>query len=525
MSDGGAAGSGGSGGDLTCQPGVPATSQVPRMLDSEYDNVVRDLLGVTTLASTNQPPSYSLLADSPGDITSDAWRLYLSVADEIASSVMSGTQKTKFISCDPAATPSCLSDTVKSFGRKAFRRPLTDTEVSSFLRLTSVSPQGTPDEIAEAILYTFLASPSFIMLPELGSDKEGDAIKLTSYEVATRLSFLLWNSVPDDTLNAAADSDQLQTKDQILAQAERMLKDPRAQTGLIAFGRYYLGTQQQASHWGKMDHDSSVYPQFSTADYVPLLGEIDSFFSDVAFGGGAFKDLFLSNVGFVDRDTAPLYGLDPSKYGTDLTRVTLDANQRPGFLTRVGFLSSYSHYATTSSILRGAFITLNVLGIDTGTPPVGANQTPLPAGNYTTERQVEEAVTAGQTCAGCHANYLNPPGYVLEHYDAIGGWQDTDPLGGAIDGAADVIFTADAMPQHITSPLELMQAIAVTPGAQHHFCEQMVAYASGRTPNPSDACTVDVLANRTATGNYPIASMFSDYTQTDAFRLRTVGVP
>ena len=514
---------GGSAGTEACTPGIPATSQVPRMKNAAYDSVLRDLLGVTTLASasgSSNKPSDLLYPDSDGDLVADAWRLYQDTASTIAQAVMTGSNKTNFIACDPAAS-GCLSDTIESFGRKAFRRPLTAAEVTSFLRLTNAPTPGTPDEVAEAILYTFLASPSFLLLPELGQDKEGDALKLTDYEVATRLSFLLWNSVPDGALNDAADNGQLETKDQILAQAQRMLKDTRTQTALTAFGRAYLGIVPGSFWLGNTTHDPTAYPEFTAAVVAPMLTEVDSFFADVTFGGGSFKDLFLSNVGFVNRDTAPLYGLDATQFGSDVTRVELDANQRPGVLTRVGFLSTFSHFEETAPVLRGAFVEKNVLGIDPGPPSPGVPMSLPPPGDYTSERRKVEALISQAACAGCHS-ILNPPGFVLEHYDAVGSWQDVDPLGGAIDGTADVVLS-DTETKTISSPLELMTALAGSAGAQRRFAEQLVAYASGREPNPFDACTVETLAANLAQDGYAVRELFADYTQADSFRLRTVG--
>ncbi len=173
---------------------------------------------------------------------------------------MTGANKSLFIACDPAVG-SCLSDTIKSFGRKAFRRPLTATEVTSFERFKNVTPAGTPAEIAETILFAFLASPSFIMLSELSADKnlEGTANKLTSFEAATRLSFLLWGTVPDQELNTAADNDQLTSKEQIAAQARRMLTSDKVAPAVARFHQAYLGIET-SSHWlNNKEHD----PKFS----------------------------------------------------------------------------------------------------------------------------------------------------------------------------------------------------------------------------------------------------------------------
>ena len=506
-------------------PGIPQTSQIPRMKGVAYDNVVRDLLGLTTLSGNgNQPPSAILAPDSDGALTDIAWNGYLSAAAEIASEVMAGGNKSNFLTCDPATnTTTCLTNIVKSFGRKAFRRPLTSTEVTSFMRLASLTPAGTPAEVAEAILYAFLASPSFILLPELAQDKDSSgSLKLNSYEVATRLSFLLWSSVPDDTLSSAADSGQLTTKDQIGAQAQRMLKSDKAKAVVTNFVHYYAGIET-GSHWiNNNSHDSAKYPSFTDASYAPALAEIDAFFQDVVLNGGKFKDIFLGTSGFVTKDTAALYGLSSGSYGTQPTKVQLDSKQRPGFLTRVGFLSTFSKYDVTSPILRGAFISGRVLGVNPGTPdPAFINMTP-PTANYTTQRQAVEALTANEPCHSCHGVNINPSGFVLEHYNSVGTWQDKDPLGGDIDGTADVRFSATNT-KTIDSPLALMTEIGNLPEAKRYLAQQWVAFASGRVANQNDACVVDQLSTNMASDSYPVLSVVSDYTQADSFRLRTVG--
>ncbi len=515
-------GAGGSGGVTTCVPGVPASTQIPRLRNTQYDDVMNDLLGVTTLASAgNGTPSSLLAEDSGGAMTDIGWSAYQNAANKLATEVMAGPNRAKFISCDPAM-PACLTSTIQSFGRKAFRRPLTDAEVAAFETLTSVTPAGTPEQMATAILYTFLASPSFIMIPELAQDTEAGAIKLSSFEVAARLSFFLWNSVPDDALNTAADNGLLATSQQILEQAQRMvLVRAKAAPVVSAFHRAYADIRL-GSHWDSIDHDTTTYPKYSPAVRTAMMKEIDAFFENVAFQDGSFKDLFLSSAAYVNADTAAIYGLDPAAYGPELTRVALDANQRPGFLTRVGFLSSFSSPGTSSPLLRGAYLTRSILGIHIDDPPADASKTPIPPGTYTTYRQAMEALTAGPKCAGCHAPLINPPGFVLEHFDSIGEWQDTDRMGGAIDGTANVMFSEDRI-ETITSPLELMTEIGTGPEAQHLYAERWVSFATGRVPNPNDACEVNTLSARLAQNGYRILDLVTDLTQAESFRLRTVG--
>ena len=510
---------------IACVNGIAPTTQIPRMMDAQYDNVINDLLGVTALTSnSNLPPSSMLSPDSAGSLDAIGWNGYLTAAQAIAAQVMANTtNKAKFMSCDPTTnTTTCLTTTVQTFGRKAFRRPLTTTEVTSFMRLNSLTPAGTPAQVAQAILAAFLASPSFIMLPELNQTASGSSIQLNNYELATRLSFLYLNSTPDDTLATAANSTTLMTKAQILTQAKRLLGSPKATAMADAFTAYYLAIQN-GSHWlNNTTHDATAYPAFTTSSYAPAMAEINSFFENVTLNGGAFKDLFLSNVGYVTKDTAALYGLTGTTYTTTPTQVSLDATKRPGFLTRVGFLSTFAHSDVTSPILRGAFITGRVFGINPGTPDAKFLMATPPAGTYTTERDAITAMVANQPCLGCHGTYINPPGFVLEHYNAVGTWQDTDPLGGTINGTADVYFSSTDT-KTISSPSDLMTEISTLPNAQYTFAQDWVAFASNRNANANDACTVNTLSTSLAQSSYTIASMMADYTQADSFSLRTVG--
>ena len=167
---------------------------------------------------------------------------------------MTGPNKSKFIGC-AAATAGCLEQTIRSFGRKAFRRPLTDAEVARFQKLGQTMPVGSPDEVAETTLLAFLVSPSFLLVPELTTtaDPTAQGIQLSSYEVATRLSLLLWDWSGRHA-NAAADADQLQTKEAILAQGAA--NDPvRDKTGplIASFHRDWVQMNNGNAHWWKTD--------------------------------------------------------------------------------------------------------------------------------------------------------------------------------------------------------------------------------------------------------------------------------
>ncbi|HTB56545.1 MAG TPA: DUF1592 domain-containing protein [Polyangia bacterium] len=519
---------------ITCSPGIPATTQFRRILNTQYDNTVRDLLGVTSVTAPEGTgvPSSVLYADFDGAMNSDAWRIYQDVGAAIADQVMASTTlKTNFITCDPS-TSGCLQTTIQTFGRKAFRRPLTTAEVSNFMALGTGTPTYTPTQVANTILYAFLVDPSFIYIEETNttaapSPAPSGSLLLSSDEVAARLSYMIWGSTPDATLSTAADNNQLQTPAQILAQAQRMVAvSSKTAPQLSAMHDKWVQMENSGQHWWKIDHDPTVFPLYQAGDVATYQAEMDNFFATVA-QTGTYSDLFLSNVGFVTSDTAQIYGLsNASTYGTTLTKVQLDSNQRPGFMSRIGFLQSYSHYSNTAPILRGAFIAIYMLGINVPPPPAGAAMTPIPPGTYATNRDATVALVtqSGTTCSGCHTNVIDPFGFALENYSGIGQWQTVDQLGGTIDATATINF-GDGTTENVTTPLQLMQGIAASPAGQATYAQYWVSFAYGRDPNPQDQCVANQIATSIGGGSYPIINILSDLTQTSSFNTRVVATP
>lgn len=514
-----------------CTVGIPATSQIPRLTNAQYDRTVRDLLGVVGLkASGNAAPSSILATDQAGSLTSLGFSSYDSVAKLIASQVMAdATAKSHFLKC-VTSEATCLHDTVVNFGRRAFRRPLSDAEIAAFdaviAKGTKITKTGAPDEVAEALLYLFLISPSFLQRAEI-SEKPDNAghFELSSYEVASRLSYLLWGSAPDDVLNRAADENQLSTPAQLRAQAERMLGLPQARDMVSSFHRSYL-LMGSNTRWDTADRDPQLFPQFNQALVPVMAQETEKFFEHIVFEQrGTLADLLLSPIAFVNAATAPLYGLDASKFGSELTETKLDPAQRPGFLTRLGFLNAYSAYNRSSPILRGAFITKQVLAVPIGAPPPGAEATPLPAtADLDTNRKQVDQQTSATACATCHHNFINPPGFALEAFDAAGRWQVVEAATQApLDTSADAVI--DGTSVHVTGPADLMAKLAGSRSAQRSYAEKWVAYAYERPSNSNDACIVDALSQKLGTSGYNVLDLIADLTQTETFTKRVSEVP
>jgi len=354
---------------------------------------------------------------------------------------------------------------------------------------------------------------------EITEAAEGEHYSLSGYEVASRLSYTLWGSMPDAALFAAAADGSLASKEGILAQADRMLLDAKARGQFAAFHREYAH-MGEATRWAQIDHDTGVYPAFTQAQVPAMIAETEAIFEHITFeAAGTFSDLLTTNVAFVNADTAPLYDLDATGLGAELTQTTLDGT-RPGVLTRVGFLASQAKFDRSSPIYRGVFVQEGVLCTEFGNPPDGAASTPLPM-DLATNRERVDAQTAGAECMGCHHGVINPTGHTFEGFDAIGKVRTMDN-GVAVNTAATVPIGSTTL--DVANAQELIAALAASPEAQRCYARKWVEFAYERVPNAQDACTVDAMSIKLMAGGYSILDLIADLTQSDSFRLRAVEV-
>jgi len=517
--------------DEPCAEDIAPTSQLVRLTGKEYDKTLFDLLGVTTLNGTgNDAPSSVLSPDSESDMTDAAWAGYQTAAAALAAQVIADAAlHARFIACAPNSEQSaCLHDTIVTFGRRAFRRPLTDTEVARFdsigARGSELTEHGTLDEVAQLILETFLVSPSFLDRVELEETPDGRGnVSLSSYEIATRLSYLFLGSMPDATLDAAANAGKLGTAGELLAQAERLAADPRFSDAVRAFHQYYVGVGI-ASHWGHYDKSPERFPAFTNDLGPALTEETDRFFANVVVDTqGSFPDLFLSTAAFVNASTAGLYGVDSSGLGVSLEPATLEAGVRPGFLTRSAFLAAYAHQERTAPEWRGAFVLYNVLGKDLGPCAAGPSTAAPFTPELDTVRKLVTAQNAGPACTGCHA-LIDPLGFVFEAFNAVGAIQAAESDTGApIDTSADV--TIDDELVHVSGPAELMQRLATSREARRRYAERWVSFALRRDHDARDACIVDTMTRELAESDAPVLQMLTALPLTAPFRLRTREAP
>jgi hypothetical protein len=321
----------------------------------------------------------------------------------------------------------------------------------------------------------------------------------------------------------------LKTKQQVLAHAQRMVADDKARFIAREFhDRYvHLTDSQHADRWTATSKNETLFPAFVPQVTADMIMETQMVFDDVFTSDGSFQDLLLTKTGFVTSRTAPIYGVTGNFTDTH-TKTTLDES-RPGFLTRIGFLAAFANQERTNPILRGSFVTKDVLGVDPGNPDPAVANTPLPTDpTLDTLRKRVDTMTSNAGCSECHTPFINPPGFVLEAFDSAGASRTVDKTivesGVPLDTTANVKTSFDAEPVSVANPSELMTLIANAPSAQRHYAAKWVGFAFDRVLTGPDLCTVDAMSAKLAAGNYSIRNLITDLTQQDYFTTRSAEV-
>jgi hypothetical protein len=401
---------------------------------------------------------------------------------------------------------------VSDFGQKAFRRPLTDAESTAFYGVYVAGKEGANHAAGlKAVIQMALQSPQFLYRAEKGVPATGKTVwRPTSTEMATRLSYLLWGSMPDAKLLAAAAQNQLETPEQVKAQAELMLQDTRAREVL----RYFTDTLYGIGGLDGLERSAEVFPGFN-ASLGPLFRqETERFIEDVVWSGaGDFATLFNAPYTFVNGPLAAFYGL-PGVTGDAFQRVERDPTRRLGLLTHASVLASTTPGSRNNPVVRGKFIFEEILCGHVPSPPVGLNVKEPPADPTRTTRERFSAHREMEPCKGCHV-MLDPIGYGLENFDGVGSWRDTEN-GKPVDASGELPASVDVAGA-FNGPAELAKKIASSQDAQTCFANKWLSFAYGRVPGDGDACAKSQLESAFRAANGNIKALLLAATQTDAF--------
>ncbi len=499
-----------------------ALDRFPRLTHPQWEATVQDLFKLPArpgLSGGFTPdPQVGRFENNIArlDVSAGLWQDYQRAAEQIADTVVRDAARLALIVPDRANADA--RTIVTELGLRAFRRPLTDAEVERYVAVYGSGATQFPqhDAVTAGVrmtIQTLLQSPHFVYRAELGTTAKDGVIALTGYEVATRLSYLLWNTMPDDALLAAAKAGELDAAAGVRAQAARMLDDPRAAAQL----RQFHGQAFDTAEYRDLDKSTTAFPTWRRELGAMMEEEVLRFLDDVVTSGGSVADVLTSNKSFVNADLARLYGLT-GNFDATYQAVELDPTTRAGFLTRVGFLAANASLTEPDPIHRGVFVNLSVI-----CRPINALPN-LPTDlvrTGDTNRQKVESITGQGTCGEfCHHTIINPIGFGFERYDAIGRTR-ADDNGFPIDTKATYMFP-DGRTITFDDAIGLSRELAAAPETHACYVGNLVELALGREVAAADQeALVEPLAARSLAEELPIKELILDIVSSDTFRTRT----
>jgi hypothetical protein len=490
-----------------------------RLTAKQYGNSVRDIFDGKVTASPQFPTddtgiSLSGFSTDP-EMTTVSQRsaeTIMLAAEDTAVAV--GERLGEFLDCYPAQqNEACAARFIDRYAPRAFRRPLLEPERQQLLgAFRAVLPKGFDVAIA-AVVQTLLEAPQFLYLVEVGAtDAPSGPFELTGYEVASRLSYLLWETTPDAELTRAAADGALVTSAGVRAQAERLLDDPRAHDALQRFYREWTRLKPVAK-------DTATFPSYTTALGDAMLEQFDRFAVDATLGPDAtFERLLTRKDTFVNADLASFYGIALPSGSEPFRRVTLPAERASGLLTHPALLSALAHDKTTSVVFRGKFVRTKLLCADLPDPPADALQRLPPMPPNATPRQKSEILRSVEECGGCHS-LMDPIGLGFEAFDAIGRFHETGPDGAPIDDSGTV-NTGGSVTGDFDGVIELGEKLAKSPEVQRCMTRQWFRFTFSRKDSQKDSCAIDQALGAFKNSGYSLRELILAVTELEAFRKR-----
>jgi hypothetical protein len=500
----------------------PGRVTVRRLNHAEYNNTIRDLLDVEgdfAAAFPSDDVGYGF--DNIGDVLSMPPILmekYLTSADKIIAKVMDKPEaKSRLFFCKPDGEKKaeCTQKILERFASRAYRRPATEAEVKRLAGLVELAEKN--GETYEAgiglAVKAVLVSPNFLFRVE--RDPEPDNPKavhaVNDYELASRLSYFLWSSMPDDELLNKARKGDLSKKEIVAAQAKRMLRDPKSK----ALTENFAGQWLQLRRLKTSMPDNKLFKDFNEPLRADMQKETELFFDYIVKEDRSVLEFLDSDYTFLNERMAKHYGVEGVQ-GNDFRKVKLSNDQRGGVLTQASILTITSNPTRTSPVKRGKWILENIFNAPPPPPPPDVPE--LSEKKAVVEsaslRQRLEQHRKNPNCAVCH-DRMDPIGFGMENYDAVGAWRDKD---GKFD-----IDPAGELPdgKSFKSPKEL-KAILKTKDKEFRRClaDRLLTFALGRGLEASDKCCVDQIADDLGRNDYRFSSLVVSIVQSEPFRMR-----
>lgn len=469
---------------------------LPRLTEKQYKNALADLFGKGLPELAVQPDTNPFLFTSIGAAKDPLSELGVQHIEEAAQKIThlvfdDPARRAALTGCEPTAPgDACVEGFLRTFGRRALRRTLTQPEVSKWVSISVDLSGGDAWTGVRTAVAGMLQAPSFYYRVELGEPDPDNSARLryTGFEMASRLAFLLWNAPPDDELLNAAQSGELESAAGVETQARRLLASPRARTAVQEFFAQYLDL-------GRLDgisRDAALYPDFKPSLAEAMRTEVKLLIDDLVFRRDTdVRQLFSTRRTFVNKELATLYGVEATG-ATPIAFVPVElpeGGHRAGLLTLGAFLTMNAHEASTSPTLRGKYLRERVLCDEVPPPPPDVN-TDINA-NTTEAKTLRDKLVQHRenpSCSGCHS-LMDPPGFLFENFDAIGGYRTLDN-GYPIDASGDL----DGKP--LTSAQELAGLLATEGRVGRCMVKQLFRHAIGRLEKKTEIPALEEIHER-----------------------------
>ncbi|MEO8256378.1 MAG: DUF1592 domain-containing protein [Acidobacteriota bacterium] len=409
---------------------------------------------------------------------------------------------------------SCAKTILTTLARRAYRRPATDVEINRLIGFYQTERQkgGGFDAGIEQALAFVLVSPQFLFRFEHDPDgaAPGSVFRISDLELASRLSFFIWSSIPDDQLLNLAIQGKLQNDAVLAQQVKRMLADQRARS----LGSNFAGQWLYLRNLKSLRPDEDVFPDFDDNLRQAMQRETELLFENVVLEDHSVLELLSADYTFVNERLARHYGL-PNVYGDQFRRVAVRDDYRRGLLGHGSILALNSYANRTSPVTRGKYVLTNILGTPPPEPPPNVPPLEEKPGKPLTMRERMEAHRESPACASCH-KLMDPIGLSLENFDGIGRWRTTD-AGVAIDPSSTLWDGSQ-----VNGPAGLRQAILSRPEQfARTATEMLLTYALGRGLDYSDMPIVRAIVKDAARGNYRFSSLVTAIATSAPFQMKT----
>ena len=496
-------------------PRDPGTFVIRRLNKVEYGNTLHDLYGVDASFASSLPDEVvgEGYLNSISPLQSER---FLEIANKVVGQVIAPEGKA------PTAVQQRLFGTLpaegtelrqtarniaRSLARDAYRRPPTESELDVLVEIFDLGQEHDLSEIDSLGLMwkAVLVSPQFLFItPAASVDSKESIVPLDDYQLASRLSYLLWSAPPDAELSALADKGQLHNPEVLRKQAERLLMHPRSRALFDGFGAQWLGIGQLE----QQTFDPEVFPQMTPALSQAMVDEARLLFQNIVQENHTIFRFVDSDYTFLNASLAKLYGLNQAIEGQQMRRVKLANPNRGGIIGMPATLASTSFPNRTSPVRRGVWVLEQVLGERVPPPPPNVPELDdLKQDNLDglTLRQQTELHQSEPTCANCH-KVLDPIGFGLENFDAIGRWRATYDNGLAIDATGQL-----PAGERFATPAELKRLLANRKAdIARNLTEKLMAYALGRQLEGYDEIVVDKLMLKMAEDDYRMRTMITE---------------